>query len=118
VKRMRNATGEVGGMFKKMFHYFQFKKVDFRAHYHHRSNVESTVMMIKTKFGDSLRSKSDTAMKNEVLAKALCHNILLLDFRHVRAWDRIGTLHNERRACTTERPNIIPLCTACKMDAS
>jgi transposase len=61
-----------------MFHYFQFKKEDFLAHYHRRSNVESTVMMIKTKFGDSLRSKSETAMRNEVLAKVLCHNICCL----------------------------------------
>ena len=35
-------------------------------------------MMIKTKFGDSLRSKSDVAMKNETLAKVLCHNICCL----------------------------------------
>jgi transposase len=73
-----NATGEKGGMYAKMFHYFQFKREDFLAHYHRRSNVESTVMMIKTKFGDSLRSKSDTAMRNEVLAKVLCHNICCL----------------------------------------
>ncbi len=32
--------------------------------------------MMKAKFGDSARSKSDTAMKNEVLAKVLCHNIV------------------------------------------
>jgi transposase len=73
-----NATGEVGGVFRKMFHYFQFNKEDFLAHYHRRSNVESTVMMIKSKFGDSLRSKGDVAMKNEVLAKVLCHNICCL----------------------------------------
>jgi transposase len=73
-----NATGEKGGVFEKMFHYFQFNREDFLAHYHRRSNVESTVMMIKTKFGDSLRSKGDAAQKNEVLAKVLCHNICCL----------------------------------------
>jgi transposase len=73
-----NATGEVGGVFGKMFHYFQFNREDFLAHYHRRSNVESTVMMIKTKFGDSLRSKGDVAQKNEVLGKILCHNICCL----------------------------------------
>ena len=31
--------------------------------------------MIKRKFGDSLRAKSDLAMKNETLAKFVCHNI-------------------------------------------
>jgi len=46
-----NTTGEVGGLFKKMFHYFQCKRDEFLAHYHRRSNVESTFMMIKAKFG-------------------------------------------------------------------
>jgi hypothetical protein len=35
-------------------------------------------MMIKSKFGDGVRSKTDVAMKNEVLAKVLCHNICCL----------------------------------------
>lgn len=34
--------------------------------------------MVKRKFGDSLRSKTDTAMVNEVLAKILCHNLVVL----------------------------------------
>ena len=73
-----NTTGGVGGLFAKMFHYFQFKKDEFLAHYHQRSNVESTVMMIKSKFGDAVRSKLDVAAKNEVLCKVLCHNICCL----------------------------------------
>jgi transposase len=74
----KNATGGIGGFFGKAFHYFQFKRDEFLAHYHKRSNVESTVMMIKTKFGDAVRSKTDTAARNEVLAKVLCHNICCL----------------------------------------
>jgi transposase len=73
-----NATGEKGGLFKKMFHFFQFKRDEFLQHYHRRSNVESTVMMVKSKFGDSVRSKSEVAAKNEVLCKVLCHNICCL----------------------------------------
>ena len=34
--------------------------------------------MIKAKFGDSLRSKTDTAMVNEALCKVLCHNVCCL----------------------------------------
>jgi hypothetical protein len=34
--------------------------------------------MIKGKFGDAVRSKTDVAMKNEVLAKVLCHNLVCL----------------------------------------
>jgi hypothetical protein len=31
--------------------------------------------MVKAKFGDAVRSKTETAMKNEVLCKLLCHNL-------------------------------------------
>jgi len=44
--------------------------------YHLRSNVESAISAVKRKFGDSVRSKCDIAMKNEVLAKLGCHNIV------------------------------------------
>ncbi|MFN2453457.1 MAG: transposase [Pyrinomonadaceae bacterium] len=46
--------------------------------YHKRSNVESTFSMIKAKFGDSLRSKTERAQINEALCKVLCHNICCL----------------------------------------
>lgn len=71
-------TGASGGLFQKAFHFFCFQKETFLAHYHKRSNVESTFSMIKAKFGDAVRSKTDTAMKNEVLCKILCHNICCL----------------------------------------
>jgi transposase len=73
-----NTTGGVGGLFQKAFHYLQFKREEFLDHYHQRSNIESTIMMVKTKFGDSVRSKSEIAAKNEVLCKILCHNICCL----------------------------------------
>ena len=34
--------------------------------------------MMKRKFGDSLRSKTDVAMVNETLCKILCHNLVVL----------------------------------------
>jgi transposase len=70
-----NTTGGKGGLFEKMFHYFQFRQEEFLAHYHKRSNIESTFSAIKRKFGDSVRSKTDVAMANEALCKVLCHNI-------------------------------------------
>jgi transposase len=42
---------------------------EFLRHYHKRSNVETAVMMIKSKFGDAVRSKTEVAMRNEVLCK-------------------------------------------------
>src|SRR3954453_73018 len=65
-----------------MFHLYNFNRDDSLAHYHKRSNVESTFSMIKAKFGDSLRSKTDTAMANEALAKVLCHNLCCLILSH------------------------------------
>jgi len=58
-----------------MLHYFRFRKDEFLAHYHQRSNAETTMMMIKTKHGDGLRSKTEVAGRNEVLCKILCHNL-------------------------------------------
>ena len=74
----RNASGAAGGLWEKAFHYYSLNREEFLQRYHLRSNVESTFAMIKAKFGDSVRSKTDTAMKNEVLAKVLCHNICCL----------------------------------------
>jgi transposase len=70
-----NASAVSGGLWAKMFHYFQLQRESFLARYHQRSNVESTFSMIKRKFGDSLRSKSDVSMKNETLCKFIAHNI-------------------------------------------
>lgn len=70
-----NTTGGVGGRFEKAFHYFGLHRDDFLAHYHRRSMVETTFSMVKRKFGDAVRAKSDTAMKNEVRAKFVAHNI-------------------------------------------
>lgn len=73
-----NTTGGVGGLFEKAFHYFQFNQEEYMAHYHKRSNVESTFSAVKRKFGDSVMSKTDAAMVNEVLCKLLCHNLTCL----------------------------------------
>lgn len=73
-----NSTGKARGSlaWKKMYHYFMLNNDEFMAHYHKRSNVETTVHMIKSKFGDKVRSKSWTAQVNEVLCKVICHNIV------------------------------------------
>jgi transposase len=70
--------GNGGGTWEKMYHYFQFRRSEFLQHYHKRSNVESAFSMMKRKFGDSLRSKTDVAMVNETLCKILCHNLVVL----------------------------------------
>ncbi len=63
---------------KKMYHYFMYKHDDFMEHYHKRSNVETVFHMIKTKFRNNLRSKTQTAQINELLCKILAHNICVV----------------------------------------
>ncbi len=62
----------------KLFHYYNFQREEFLAHYHKRSNVESAFSSIKRKFGDTIRSRTDVAQTNEVLLKLLAHNIVCL----------------------------------------
>lgn len=71
-------TGRAEGLWQRMYHFWQFNRAEFLAHYHKRSNVESTFAMIKAKFGDHVRSKTDVAMVNETLCKIICHNICCL----------------------------------------
>lgn len=63
---------------RKMYNYFTYNREEFMAHYHKRSNVESTFAMLKAKFTDLIRSKDETAQINEVLLKVLCHNICVV----------------------------------------
>lgn len=65
-------------LWSKMFFYYNFKREEFLAHYHKRSNVESVFQMIKSKFGERLKSKTTTAQVNEALCKVLCHNLCVV----------------------------------------
>jgi transposase len=76
-----NSTGNEkrqSKLWKSMFHFYSYNQERFMQNYHKRSNVETTFHMIKSKFGDALRSKSKTAQINEALCKVLCHNICCL----------------------------------------
>jgi hypothetical protein len=43
-----------------------------------RSCDTSTMWMIKSKFDEHIRSKTDVAIENELLCKVLCHNICVV----------------------------------------
>jgi transposase len=75
-----NTTGDGGGsaLWRRMWGFYQFERERFLEHYHKRSNVESTIGMIKTRFGGRLWSKSDTGRVNEMLAKVLAHNLVVV----------------------------------------
>ena len=61
-----------------MWHFYQFNRQEFLVHYRKRSNVETAFSMMKAKFGDAVRSKSDIGQLNEVLCKVLCHNLCVI----------------------------------------
>lgn len=63
----------------RMYFRFALNREEYLERYHQRSNVETVFSMIKAKFGDSVRSKTDTAMVNEVLCKVVAHNLCCLN---------------------------------------
>jgi len=75
-----NTSGKAKGspIWAEMFKYFTENYIDFAEHYHKRSNVESTFSMIKKKFGDFVRCRTDESQNNEILCKLLVHNITCL----------------------------------------
>lgn len=81
--KVNSQPGEAGSLWEKMYLYFALRREEFLHHYHQRSKVETTFWMVKSKFQPFIRSKTDVAMKNEVLAKFLCHNIVVVHQSHI-----------------------------------
>jgi transposase len=76
--KSNSVAGESGSTWERLYLYYQFRRDEFLKRYHQRSNIESTWSMVKAKFRDHVRAKTDSAMKNEVLLKVLCHNIVVV----------------------------------------
>jgi transposase len=73
-----NSRDKGSPAWRRMWGMFLYRQDEFLAHYHKRSNVESTFSAIKRKFGGAVRSKRFTAQVNEILCKILCHNLSVL----------------------------------------
>ncbi len=52
-------------LWSKMFFYYNYKREEFMAHHHKRSNVETVFQMIKAKFGEKLGHQ--TAQKAQMI---------------------------------------------------
>lgn len=104
-----NTTGGAGGLFEKMFHFYQFQRDDFLKHYHKRSNVESVFSAVKRTFGDSVRSRKDEAMVNEVYAKLICNNLWCVILSQVELGIEATFWKEEEGESQAEGPAILPL---------
>lgn len=71
-----NAKPNNSPTWNRLFHFFHMQRDEFLASYHRRSNVESTFSAMKRTLGDTIRSKSRVAQKNEALMKVLAHNLI------------------------------------------
>ena len=73
-----SSYGAKSTLWDRMLGFYTDHREEFLSHYHKRSNVETTFHMIKSKFGQRLRSKTMTAQINEALCKVLCHNLCVV----------------------------------------
>ena len=81
----KNSTGGSSKILKDHITKARDNLVEFNARYHQRSNVESAIQMIKSKFQEGVRSKNRTAKVNEALCKILCHNLSVLVHYEVKS---------------------------------
>ncbi len=102
-----NTTGESeeSELWEKLWHIFRYNREEFLSYYHKRSNVESTMWMIKSKFDEHIRNKTDEGIVNELLCKVLCHNICVVIQSMYELgieptfWTEHATLKVERTLC-------------------
>lgn len=76
----KGSTGKSRGtlVWGRMYKFYTEHQEFFMMHYHKRSNAETVFSMIKRKFGNHLFSKSEVGQINEILCRALAHNICCL----------------------------------------
>lgn len=72
----KNSKGSL--IWPVMFKIFTEDYAKFAQHYHKRSNIEACFAMIKRKFGDNVRCKTERSQDNEIRFKVLAHNIVCL----------------------------------------
>jgi transposase len=111
--KSNSVPGEAGSLWERMYHFYAMNREEFLRKYHQRSNAESVFSMAKAKFGDSVRSRTPTAMVNEVLCKLLCHNICCVILSQLELgiepvfWGEKPGEGNEASAVIDEKPDLM-----------
>ena len=100
----KQASRKADGLWGRMWHFYNFHQAEFAAHYHKGSNAETTMSMIKSKFGGAVKSKTAAAQVNEVLCKVLAHNICVL----IQSQYELG-IESAFSAPTQPEPKVIDL---------
>ena len=116
----RNQTGQSKGsaMFHRMFLFFQYHREEFDRHYGQRAQVESAFGSFKAKFGETLASKNIRAQINEVLSKAIAHNITVLIRQMFEVGIRPEFLGPGRREREIQAPTSTPERPAVEIERS
>ncbi len=107
--KSNSIQGEAGSLWERMYLYYNFRREEFLKHYHRRSLVESAFASVKAKFRDHVRSKTDVAMKNEVLCKVLCNNICVVHQSHIELGIESAFWRDDAKGESAERPDVLPM---------
>jgi hypothetical protein len=106
--KSNSTPGEAGTLWEKMYHDYHLRRQEFLTHDHQRSNAESTFSMVKAKFRDHVRSRSDRAMTNEVLCKFLCHNTCVANESQIDLGIAATFWEDEAAQTPSEAPVVLP----------
>ena len=76
----KNVTGKSKGtiIWRQMWEHFKLNNEEYMNAYHVRSNIETSFHMVKKRFGDDVKTKTEIGNINEIKTKFLCHNICVL----------------------------------------
>lgn len=71
-------TGKTNATVRRLYNKFRADQDDYWSHYGKRSLAETGNMMMKTRFGHYLRSRTPHAQYAESMLRCICHNVACL----------------------------------------
>ena len=90
------------------FHFFGSNQDAFNEMYHRRSQVETAVWMVKSKFLSYGRRKSEAGRINETLVKVICHNIVTIIHDLYKSGVSPDFLHKYRDEVWRQKVPVLP----------